>query len=272
MCEFQVYWYHLAEHTDPYSQGYIGVTMQNGIRQRCHIAGRSGGSKILSRAFKKYGAEAILQDFLHTVEIKEEAYALERLYRPTPRIGWNIATGGGLPPDGTGRKDSLEVRIKRSISVRKAKADKEYPSIFKGMTNRHSEERRRAIGDFHRGKTMSEAHKQAITEKNSGANNPHAKEVFYVHKDTPEKVYQFLCIKDAATSLGLPYNTLRSQTQRTLKYDRTSEPSRSGWICLTKQDALNPVDAVNRTIEQRSARFNKMVTERENNRKIKVLG
>jgi group I intron endonuclease len=272
MREFLVYWYRLSSHTNPHSEGYVGVTTQNNIRRRCHLHGRSGGSKILSQAFKKYGEENILQDVLHTVDTKEEAYELEMAYRPRPCIGWNLAVGGGFPPDTTGRKDSLETRMKRSVSVKKAKAGKSFPSIFKGTTNRYSDEQRAHIGTFHRGKTISESHKQAITEKNSGANNANAREVFLTHKDTPEKVYCFPSIKDASTSLGIPYQALRSQMQRTLKYDKTSEPSRSGWVCLSKQDSTNPVDAVKLVLAQRSARFARIAADRESKKQPQGTG
>jgi group I intron endonuclease len=272
MSDYMVYWYHLSTHTDPYSQGYIGVTKQNSVRRRCHINGVSGGSRILCNAFKKYGIDNIIQDVLHTVQDKETAYLLEQQYRPTIEIGWNIAIGGGLPPDTTGRIDSQEIRDKRNASVRKAKAGKHYLSVFKGMTNRHSEESRKAIGDFHRGKVISESHKKAITEKMSGGNSPMAKEIHFVHKDFPDQVHTFPCIKTAADTLNIPYNALRSLAQRTLRNNKTSEPSRSGWICLASKDVNTPVDAVNTTIANRLDRFRKMINEREANRLLKGTG
>lgn len=271
MAEYLVYWYHLAEHTDPFSQGYIGVTMQNDIRKRCHVNGLRGGSKILNSAYKKYGEANILQDVLHSVADKSQAYSLELSYRPEVKIGWNIAIGGGLPPDTTGRIDSQEIRDKRTESVRNAKAGKTYPSVFKGMTDRHSEERRQTIGNQQRGKTISEAHRASASEKLSGDNNPKAKPIFIVHKDSPEKVYRFMCIKVAANTLGIPYNTLRSQAKRTIKHNRTSEPSRTGWICLSEADSQSPVDAVKLTIATRNARFKQMAIERESN-KLKGIG
>lgn len=272
MKTFLVYWYHLADHTDPHSQGYVGVTCQNVIRRRCHIAGRVGSSKILNQAFKKYGEQNVLQDILHTVDTQAEAYELEMAYRPRPLTGWNIAIGGGLPPDTTGRKDPPEVRMKRAESVRRTKANGHYPNKFKGVTGRYSEEQKAAIGAHHRGKQISDAHRRAITEKNSGDSSPKAKEVFLVHRDTPAEVRRFACIKTAASSLGIPYNTLRSQAQRTLKNDQTSEPSRTGWICLSRQDAQDPVKAVSIAIATRQARMKNMTMEREANRKAQGTG
>ena len=269
---FYLYWYHLAEHTDPYSQGYVGVTCQPEVRQRCHKLGRRGGSQVLYKAFQKYGAENIQYEILASVDSAEQAYALEKTYRPSKRIGWNIAPGGGLPPDTTGRVDSPEVRMQRAESCKAFWEGKSRPSIFKGMSGRFTEEQRRVIGAAHKGKTISEAHRQAISEKNSGANSPKAKEICLVHMDNPGKVHSFPSIKIAAESLGIPYNTLRSQAQRTLKNNKSSEPSRSGWLCLTEEDAKNSVIAVQKSIEERSLRGLRIANERLERKKLKGTG
>lgn len=249
-----VYWYHLAAHNDPYSEGYVGVTCQPTIRHICHLNGRRGGSKVLYQAFRKYGEDQVIKTILHRTT-KIEAYALEQKYRPTDRIGWNITAGGGLPPDTTGRKDSLEVCLRRAASVRKAKAGKAYPSIFKGMTTRHSEEIRKQIGLVHKGKTISAAHKQAITDKLNGGNSPRAKSICLVHKDSPQQVHRFPCVKNASDSLGIEYQALRGQAQRMFKIGISSEPNRQGWICLTEQDAERPVEAVKESIERLASRM-----------------
>lgn len=267
-----VYWYRLPTHTNPHLEGYVGVTVQSQIRHRCHKNGISGGSKILSQAFRKYGEESIIKDVLHIVDSKEEAYELEHAYRPRPFTGWNLAIGGGLPPSNIGRKDSIDTRKKRADSVRAAKAGKSYPSQFKGMVGRFTDEQLQAIGAVHRGKTISKAHRLAITEKISGENNAKAKEVFLAHVDVPQKVHHYACIKSAATALNIPYNTLRSVVQRTLKLNRTSEPSRTGWVCLSRQDAQNSVNAIALSISTRNARFRQMAQEREANRKAQGTG
>lgn len=271
MKTYLVYWYHLKEHTNPHLEGYVGVTIQNGIRYNCHKNGRSGGSKILNQAFKKYGEQNIIQDILHTVEFKKEAYELENAYRPKQFIGWNLAIGGGLPPDTTGRIDPPDVRKKRAESVVKARLANGTPSHFKGVTDRWNEEQRKAIGLAQRGKTISEQHKQAISEKNSGNKNHNAKEINLVHCDDPSKVHHFSCVKEAAESLGVPYQALRSVAQNSLKKDKTSEPSRKGWIILSTKDAQNSVEAVQKAINARKERFKKSFIKRSANRKSKVL-
>lgn len=249
-----VYWYRLATHTDPYTEGYVGVTNQPQIRHRSHVKGLKGCGKILHNAFKKYGAEAIQRMVLHTVP-KEEAYTLENHYRPQPNIGWNIAAGGGLPPDTTGRKDSQEVCQKRAESVRRTKAGKHYPSVFKGVKDRYTKEQRALIGSYHKGKTISDAHKKAITEKNSGANNPHAQRISLVHVDKLDEVLTFSCIRDAAEALNIGYNTLRSQAQRVLRNHSVSEPNRLGWICMHPTNSDNCKSVVHQMLAARKERF-----------------
>lgn len=272
MHKFLVYWYHLSSHTDPFTQGYVGVTCQNDVRKRCHINGLKGGSSVLYKAFQKYGEENILQDVLQTVDDKKEAYELERVYRPSPKIGWNLAIGGGLPPDTTGRVDSVDVRKKRGESVRKARLETYFPNKFKGTTGRYTDEQREHLGTFHKGKTISDSHRKAISEKGSGSDNPKAKEIHLVHVDNPKSIQSYPCIKVASDALGLPYQALRSLAQRTWKANKSSEPSRSGWVCLTNDALPNPVETVDQVLAARSARFTKMINDRERNRREKGVG
>ena len=249
-----VYWYHLANHTDPYTEGYVGVTCREDERHRAHLSGYQGGSKILHYAFNKYGVDQVQKTVLHRVS-KQEAYELEQQYRPEMNVGWNIAMGGGLPPDTTGRVDSPEVRQKRAASVRKAREGKKYPSPFKGATTRYTAKQRALIGSYHKGKTISDSHKQAIRDKNSGANSPHAREIHLVHRDSLDHVYTFPCVKTAAAALGINYNTLRSQAQRVFRQEATSDPSHSGWFCLAPQDLADVETAIANVLSRRSQRF-----------------
>lgn len=260
---FNVYWYHLSTHTDPYLEGYVGVTSQIAIRHRCHKHGRWGGSKVLHKAFIKYGEENIICDVLHIVNTKEQAYKIESKYRPRESTGWNIAIGGGLPPDTTGRIDSQATKDRRNASVRAAKESGIYPSIFKGVTDRHSEARKKEIGEFHRGKKLSDAHKKAFLASVTGELNANAQEVYLVNLAFPEVVHYFKTIKMAADTLGLPYQALRSLVQRTVKTGKRSEPSRKGWICLTPVDANLPSIAVASCIEDRKERFRLGIAKRE---------
>lgn len=253
MRSYYLYWYHLKTHNNPFSDGYIGVTCNLKVRHRAHLAGYKGGSRVLHQAFTKYGEDRILRSILR-VTSRENAYQLERKYRPTEEIGWNIAAGGGLPPDTTGRADPPSVRAKRAASVKAARAGKHYPSKYKGMTNRFTEDQKALIGSYHKGKAISQSHRLAISEKMTGDDSPKAKPIHLVNINMPDRVYSFNCVRVAADTLGLNYNTLRSQFQYSCNKKESSDASRSGWICLQGKDITHPKEAVKRALTARSLR------------------
>jgi hypothetical protein len=103
----EVYWIHLPEHTDMFSEGYIGYTSKT-AKERfedhvCTMNNKRDGDTHLYRAFRKYGKESLI---LETICICEEEYGLwlENKLRPIGKIGWNCCEGGGLPPNWTGKK------------------------------------------------------------------------------------------------------------------------------------------------------------------------
>lgn len=120
-----VYWLHCADHTDMFSQGYIGITKRGREKRRFWEHKVVGQNPHLSNALNKYD---VVQDIL---VIADEGYCLnvEQKLRPNASIGWNIVAGGGLPPSFKGkkrsaefvakarlRKDSDETRLKKSIA------------------------------------------------------------------------------------------------------------------------------------------------------------
>lgn len=112
----EVYWIHLPEHTDMFSEGYIGFTSKTAKeRFKGHmfdsVSSRSG-CEVLKRAIRKYGERLIIS----TICICSNDYGLylERSLRPTPHIGWNIAVGGGAPMFGRFHTKDVIERQKRS--------------------------------------------------------------------------------------------------------------------------------------------------------------
>lgn len=95
--KFTVYWIHLSEHTDMFTEGYIGITSKSPLeRFKGHIkATRQGFDYPLNRAIEKYGNKLIVQTIL--IGSKEYCCEIERKLRPEQRIGWNLAVGGDKP-------------------------------------------------------------------------------------------------------------------------------------------------------------------------------
>ena len=93
-----VYWIHYREHTDPYSDGYIGVTNNLDRRLYEHSSKHSKCHHVKNRL--NNGA---IVSILHYVDTLSEALELEEKYRPVDNIGWNICKGGSYPPNQTGK-------------------------------------------------------------------------------------------------------------------------------------------------------------------------
>ena len=90
-----VYWIHHPEHTDMFSQGYVGVSKDLKKRWNDH-AKRTGNTHLLN-AIKKYGWDSLVKE---VILVADEAYCLmiEAKLRAEDKIGWNIIKGGGMPP------------------------------------------------------------------------------------------------------------------------------------------------------------------------------
>lgn len=92
----EVYWLRLPEHTDMFSEGYIGITSKTTKeRFRTHLkeANRKDRKKYrIHNALAKYKDVVIVE----TLVICDDDYAidLEAKLRPTPKIGCNTVVGG----------------------------------------------------------------------------------------------------------------------------------------------------------------------------------
>lgn len=201
-----VYWYHLKEHTDPTTQGYIGVTVDLTVRDNNHRLHKLRRSSHLRNAINKYGTANVVRDVLYTTSIAN-AYAIEESLRPASYTGWNIAKGGGLPPDCTGNKHTEQTKFKIGLAHR-GRIGK--PSKFKGMTNRHSNETKALIGSYHKGKIITEAHKERCRIACTGSKSVLAEQVFMVLKTEPDVVYIFGSLGEAANVAKIGYSALRS--------------------------------------------------------------
>lgn len=93
----KVYWIHLPEHTDMFSEGYVGVT-ERGINERMAENAYSAKAERVScselySTFRERGRESLVVEVLVIAEV-DYAFSIEEKLRPSPNIGWNIAAGG----------------------------------------------------------------------------------------------------------------------------------------------------------------------------------
>lgn len=222
--EVVVYWYRLKEHVDIHSQGYVGVTSRQKQRHWQHTSWIGSSCLILRRAFEKYGEDLILKDVVFK-GTREECLLKEIELRPTAPIGWNAVAGGGVTPDCTGRVHSDETKAKIGRGNKGKNLGRVSP--FKGVTGRYSESTLEAIGVAHRGKTISEEHKESCRQKLSGSKHVYARHIVLCHVDSPDVEHYYGSIGEAAVVTGVSRPALKSTVS-----NRRTTYNRKGWRVL----------------------------------------
>lgn len=211
---YYLYWVHAHHHTDPTTQGYIGISNQPNKRFKAHTTDTAlVGSRKIREYVEENGLDSVTHTILHTFNDLDSARQCEKSYRPVAHIGWNIKSGGGVSPDCTNRTHNQETKKKISEQNKLTKSTRCYESNFKGMTNRWSDAQKQLIGSYHKGKTISKEHKQAIRDKLSGGKSPKAKSV-QLYDTATGNIYEFDALTTASKALGINYSTLRSAVQR----------------------------------------------------------
>ena len=92
--KYYIYWIRYDSHTDPLTEGYIGVSKYPDRRLKYHAHPESNNNQILYRALRKGATQEILYEY----DDKNDVYAKEIELRPTSKIGWNIIAGGDSKP------------------------------------------------------------------------------------------------------------------------------------------------------------------------------
>ena len=96
-----LYWIHHKDHTDIFSQGYVGVS--NNVKKRWYDHKTYTKNTHLKYAITKYGWDNLIKK---VVLIADNAYCLdiEAKLRPTDKLACNIVKGAGKPPSALGKK------------------------------------------------------------------------------------------------------------------------------------------------------------------------
>lgn len=89
-----VYWVRRPEYTDIFTQGYVGISSQSVMdRWTDHRRGTNGHNGILKSALS--GNKDTVFEVVLVADSREYCEYIEGLLRPSERIGWNLAVGGG---------------------------------------------------------------------------------------------------------------------------------------------------------------------------------
>lgn len=95
MNNYCVYWYHFEEHSNPYKEGYIGITNDINRRKKEHTTNINCGKfSHFYNAVRCYKDKKLCLDILYNNISLDKASNLENLYRPNNNIAWNAASGG----------------------------------------------------------------------------------------------------------------------------------------------------------------------------------
>lgn len=118
---YSVYWIHSKDHTDIFRDGYIGVSNNTEKRFTKHKTHAKTGKHInplFSNAVNKHGWDNLIKEVVLIAE-KQYCLEIEAKLRPNKEIGWNLATGGGMPNVKFGQENPMcnpEIAAKTSAS------------------------------------------------------------------------------------------------------------------------------------------------------------
>lgn len=114
------YLYHIHLDGMRLDEGYIGISTSPKDRWSAHK--RSSENEKLSRALLKYGPR-IKFSILASHDSVDNALWEEFCLRPVRGMGWNIAVGGGLPPNSKGcNNPNFGKTTPKSVRLKQSKA------------------------------------------------------------------------------------------------------------------------------------------------------
>lgn len=166
-----VYWIHRPEHTDVFTQGYVGVTSKTAQeRYKVHVDtsnAKSSRKSVVHKAIKSIGKDNLIVD---TICIAEEwyCYDLENKLRPDKSIGWNVAIGGTKPPGVKGLPVSQETRDKLSKAQKGRKRTPEQIEATRQalIGYKHTDETKAKVSAALRGRKPTEKMLMLLAERN----------------------------------------------------------------------------------------------------------
>lgn len=168
-------------------------------------------------------------DVLHTFESYTEAS--DKLGLPLGRIqqaafrnkcifgfdGWAVLVDKTIDR-------STVMSVQEQLSINNKGVKKRYPNMFKGTTGRWSEEQKRRIGSYHKGKKLSKEHVEILKTKNR--KNSKCREITLKHKDS-DTTYTYFSISEASRELDIPLPRLKSKVTRPL-----GNYGKDGWAVI----------------------------------------
>ena len=136
---YKIYWIKYPEHTDPFADGYIGLTSQS-LENRFNDHKHNNKNKHLKNRCRKENVEIVC--LLENLT-QEEARKIEEIYRPSENIGWNINKGGDLPPSRKGKVSPKSILTGEQRTEKQKLAAIKHAEYMKGK--KHSGQRKNKV-------------------------------------------------------------------------------------------------------------------------------
>lgn len=128
---YKIYWIKYPEHTDPFTDGYIGLTAQP-LENRFNDHKHNNKNKHLKNRCRKENVE--IKCLLENLT-QEEARRIEEIYRPSENIGWNINKGGDLPPSRKGKVSPKSTLTGEHRTEKQKQAAAKHAEYMKGRNH-----------------------------------------------------------------------------------------------------------------------------------------
>jgi hypothetical protein len=122
-----VYWIRREQHSDIWTQGYVGVTSNTVVRLSGHKR-TENRSRVKSALLKHKDAklEIVFEGN------RDECLSAEMLFRPRKEIGWNLDPGGNMPGRrrrGIPSPDNPACRLEVRKKIGDSRRGKHYPKL-----------------------------------------------------------------------------------------------------------------------------------------------
>lgn len=109
-----VYWIKHKDHTDIFSEGYVGVSKnakRRWYQHKSNVKNNKHENNHLYYAILKHGMDSIVLETILTAS-EQYCYEIENKLRNKENIGWNLAKGGSKPPVSKPRGENYKSPLK----------------------------------------------------------------------------------------------------------------------------------------------------------------
>lgn len=113
----EVYWIRRDSHSDIFSQGYVGISVKGADKRFIEhkSAAKAGSTLVVHQAMRKYDDIVVETVLIGSLEYCQE---IELKLRPEPKIGWNLASGGGQTLLGFKHSEESKKKISNNNGAR----------------------------------------------------------------------------------------------------------------------------------------------------------